>query len=101
MINRAAQMRGCASGVAVSARKIEIVAAPLRTNLLTTSASAELFPVIDKLSSDRCGETILVKALHHSLARRLEDNSSVLQRGWTAVFGYRRRLIAGARLVEI
>src|SRR3984893_1321710 len=65
------------------------------------SASTDLLPVIDKLSSGLCGEAILVKAQHHSLARRLEDNSSVLQRDWTAVIRDRRWLIADARLVEI
>src|ERR1700730_6124609 len=67
----------------------------------TTSASAKLFPVVNKLSSGRCSEAILVKANHHSLARRLEDNSPALQRLWTTVSGDRRRLIADARLVEI
>src|SRR5882724_4697151 len=70
-------------------------------DLVATCTSADLFPVVDKLPGSRRGESILVKALHHSLACRLEHNSPFLHRDWTAVFRYRRRLIADARLVEI
>jgi len=55
---------------------------------------------VGKLSGGRCAEAILIKAEHHSLARRLEGSSSILPRPWTALFRHRRRLVPDARLTE-